>query len=193
MELVLGRRGHVKIEESKEVKTEFFRTKVIKDHIIHRQSETDDQLYEFEEKPLGFLFDKVGKGDSVSIENLKDYAQSHPSTFRRFLASWTESLKRTAKKHHLIEETGTRMMEVNIAVSVIVLFLGLFLIIVGITAGFFTLVAGGIQAAFSPAFKRRSWRGALQFRQWQAFRRFLKDFSRLDEAPPSSMAICLLR
>ena len=185
----LGRRGHVKIEESEEVKTGFLRTKVVKDYIIHRQSGTDDQFYDFEEKLLAFLFGEVGKGDSVSIEDLKDYAQSHTSTFQKFLASWKKSLKRTAKKHHLIEETGAKMMWANIALSVIVMLLGLFLILGGMVTGFFALLAGGIQAAFSPAFKRRSWRGALQFRKWRAFRRFLKDFSRLDEAPPSSMAI----
>jgi uncharacterized membrane protein len=63
----------------------------------------------------------------------------------------------------------------------------LFLILAG--AAFVNLLLFGMFALWRTGWVRRSKQGALVAARWQAFRRFLRDFSRLEEAPPASLAL----
>jgi uncharacterized membrane protein len=44
-------------------------------------------------------------------------------------------------------------------------------------------------ASLNQLWVRRTQKGALLHARWRAFRRYLDDFSRMEEAPPASLAL----
>jgi len=53
----------------------------------------------------------------------------------------------------------------------------------------FRRVFGNAGSALHRLWVRRTPKGALLYARWQAFRRYLKDFSRMKESPPASLAL----
>lgn len=189
----LAQRGFLKIKEESKVKSGLFGTKTDYDYILERLPKEDAPLKLFEQELLSYLFETIGTSNNtpttVSMDQIETYAKHHTHSFQSFVNKWQNQVKAQAKTYAFVEKTGTYMMFVNIAIGVSVVIVGVFLLVNGIFAGVLDVFLGILQAAFSGLFRRRSKEGALQFQQWDAFRKFLLDFSNLKEAIPASMQI----
>ena len=185
----LARRGWLKITETKKEKQGFFGSKIEYDYELELLDEPKDKLQNFEAQMIAYFFRTIGNDKTVTMEEVKDYAKSHTTSFQGFMKKWKKSIKTAGKKNRFIEPTGTIMMSVNIFVGAAVAITGVVLLTEGMYGGIVSLVLGITQALFSGLFRRRTKEGAQQLSKWAAFRRFLLHFSNLKEAAPSSMII----
>ncbi|MDO8885684.1 DUF2207 domain-containing protein [Candidatus Oleimmundimicrobium sp.] len=185
----LARRGHMKIKENVVIRKGFFKKKEDYDYTIAKMDKSSDGLKKFEKTLLNLLFNKVGNGQKVSLEEIKKYAKKHSSSFQSFFKNWKKEVVSDAKKQKFLERKGL-VIGLNILVSMTVIIFGILILATWeISWGFIAIVSGIIQLLLSFLLKRRSYKAALQFQQWAAFRKFLLHFSNIKEALPSSMVI----
>ncbi len=185
----LARRGHMKIKEKVVIRKGLFKKKEDYDYTIEKMGKSLEGLKKFEKTLLNLLFNKIGDGQKVSIEEIKEYAKKHPSSFQTSFNNWKKEVISDAKKQKFLERKGS-VIGLNVFVSVMVIVFGILILAKWeILWGFIAIVSGVLQAVLSFLLRRRSYKAALQFCQWAAFRKFLLHFSQIKEALPSSMEI----
>ncbi len=172
----LARRGFMTIKEEEVEREILFMTKSDYDYVLTRQQSDKTPLNTYESNLLKFLFDEVG-------------AKNSPVAFRSFFEGFKQEAQAAAKAHGFLERRGS-VIALNVAVSFMLIGFGAFVISVfKIGYGLISIVVGFIQILLSFLLRRRSPEAALDFKKWEAFKRFLLHFSNLKEAPPSSMVI----
>lgn len=149
-------------------------------------------LEDLEGRLVRLIFTHAAKnGRSATIEDIKHYAMTHPSGFSSTVISWKSAATKHAERLGLVGTMGHGWK-------------------VGLWAGAITVAVGGL---FSSAFtwsvaavvvalpcaaaialiaanmSRRTQEGADLHAQYLALERFLRDFSRLNEAPPKSVVL----
>ncbi len=185
----LARRGYMKIKEEMVIRKGLFRKKEDYDYTIEKMDKSPEGLKKFEKTLLSLLFNKIGDGQKVGMEEIKEYAKKHPSSFQSSFNSWKKEVVSDAKKQKFLERKGSTI-GLNVFVSVTVIVFGILILVKWeILWGFIAIISGVLQATLSFLLRRRSYKAALQFRQWAAFRKFLLHFSQIKEALPSSMVI----
>lgn len=186
----MGRRGIIKIAETTETQSGLFGSKTRYEYTIERMPRDGRiSLLSIDGMIYDLLFNTIGKGDSVTMGQIKKYAQTNPQKFKNKIDEWEKTVSNEAEKHGFIEARGTYAMYANIAAGSVVAVIGFALLVNEFYTGVVALILGIFQTLVSSLFKRRSHKGALQYRQWSAFRRFLLHFSNMKEALPSSMTI----
>ncbi len=168
------------------------RLKDVKTYAFTRTEKPDDDLTGLERDALRLMF-KNATGNVVTSWSL-----AHgDGDFRKDYLTWLEHVKLAAEPHALFDSESDRMRRRVIVAGLlldvaapIVLIAGTLIIAYsawGTFAGL--LIAGLLLLILSPHIRRRSLEGATQFAEWQAFRRFLTDFSQLKDAPPRAIAV----
>jgi len=189
----LARRGFLKIKETTAAKKGLFSSSKSYDYVIEHLSKDETSLKPFEQNLINYLFSKIGASagttNTVSMDQIEDYAKSHTRSFQNFINKWKNQVIAQSKQYGFIESTGTYIMYLNIAIAIILMATGFLLVFSGIIGGIFTIICAVVQISVSGLFKRRSKEGALQYEKWVSFRRFLLHFSNLKEAIPESMEI----
>lgn len=141
---------------------------------------------------IRILFDDVAAGRStVSLPEIEAYAKANPETFSESIKVWKASAEAAAETEGFFESESWSWQ------------IGMFIVAVALGAA---AVFGVVQTA-SPwplcvpvpvvialvvmgiFMRRRSRRGGELYRTYVALRDFLKDFSRLEEAPPASVVL----
>ncbi|HDP70648.1 MAG TPA: DUF2207 domain-containing protein [Actinobacteria bacterium] len=185
----LARRGYIKIKEEMVTRKGFFREKEDYDYTIKKIDKPTEGLKKFEKTLLSLLFNKIGDGQKVSMEEIKEYAENHPSSFKNSFENWKKQIVLEAKSHGFLEKKGL-VIGLNVLVSMMVIGFGVLILAKWqISWGFIAITFGVLQVCLSVLLKRRSHKAALQFCQWAAFKKFLLHFSQIKEALPSSMEI----
>ncbi len=168
------------------------RLKDVKTYAFARTEKPDDDLADLERDALRLMFRDATGGTVTS------WSLAHgDGDFRKGYLAWFEQVKRAARLHALFDGESDRMRRrvivagllLDVAAPVVVI-AGTLMIAYrawGTFAGL--LVAGLLLLILSPHIRRRSREGATQLAEWQAFRRFLTDFSQLKDAPPPAIAV----
>ncbi|MGQ0548307.1 MAG: DUF2207 domain-containing protein [Armatimonadota bacterium] len=168
------------------------RLKNVKTYAFARTEKPDDDLADLESDALQLMF-RNATGATVTSWSLAHGG----SDFRKGYLAWLEHVKQAARAHALFDGESDRMRR-RVIVAGLLLDVAAPLVVI---AGTFTiayqawgtfaglLVAGLLLLILSPHIRRRSLEGATQFAEWQAFRRFLTDFSQLKDAPPPAIAV----
>lgn len=185
----LARRGFIKISEVTQVNQGFLGNKTDYNYYLKKIKDPDDTLSSFEINLMDYFFNDIGIEGTVSSEQLKSHAQTAPAGFKRFINDWKKLAIKESETFNMVERASLQLVVINIIVGLFISVFGIILIAGGIIAGFVSTFLGILQALLSGVLKRRTREGALQYRQWTAFRRFLLHFSNLKEAIPTSMAI----
>jgi uncharacterized membrane protein len=179
--LDLGRRKYLKLEQESDAQGN-------RSYVMVRTEKPDADLRDFEQNVLSLLFAQIGSGGRVPFDGLKEYAKQNPTEFRAAYANILEQVKALGKsRNYFAKHAGLR---------VLVVFLGLAIIIVGLASALAHaclclsgIAVGALLVVLNFTLKQWSPEGTEQLVKWRAFRKFLTDFSRLDEAPPASVAI----
>lgn len=154
---------------------------------------------------IDFFFKKVGTGGRFDERMLKDYGARHPSDVRNLIRDllrqgkeWWVGQLRT----EFVERTSGRAYVLFVAAALACMVLGGLALGYGIQAiaggpgrgslPFGFVVAGVPFVVFilvGRAIRRWSPAAYLEHKRWQKFRRFLKDFSAIEQAPVRLLAI----
>lgn len=144
-----------------------------------------------DEQLMTILFDGAGDGTRVDLAALKEYAKANAKTYTSDIAAWKTAAGDEAKRLSLIEadssswQAGTWFVAVLIAgvgVGASVFTEEVVPLIVALAAA----IACGVMSTFM---RRRSREGNELYVKYRAVRDFLRDFSRLKEAPPASVIL----
>jgi len=190
----LVRRKILKLRvELREVKG-FFGQKAEEEHIFELVKDADlSNLSPHEKYLVDWLIRDIGDGAKVSLEEIERSSETKTGA-RRFKADfddWVEHVKNEAEKNAFFDKSAVRGNIFGALAAIIGFVYGI------LTATFFGNVLGLIVLVFSSVIlliysltiRRRSRQGALQFRKWKAFRRFLTHFSQIDKAELPSVIL----
>lgn len=133
----------------------------------------------------------TGAGNTFTFESIKAYAKSDAKTYAEKLDAWKAQVKGEVEAAGYIEsDSVTAQTIAGILVVADIVVAG----VVGAYGGslIFALIIAAFaipSAVFTALMKRRSKEGDELYRRYTGIRNYLKDFSRLDEAPPTSVVI----
>lgn len=137
------------------------------------------------------LLIKTGWSDTeFSFDSIEAYAKKHPQSYLEDIKTWKTSVKGQVEIENLIEAQSNTMQGIAFALAIIMALVTVLLFIAQCTiAGIMTalLVVPTVVMAFF--MKRRSREGAELYQRYQGLNNYLKDFSRIDTAPPTSIVI----
>ncbi|MGH2404642.1 MAG: DUF2207 domain-containing protein [bacterium] len=168
------------------------RLKDVKTYAFARTEKPDDDLADLERDALRLMFRNATGGTVTS------WSLAHgDGDFRKGYLAWLERVKQAAHTHALFDRESDRARK-RVIVAGLLLDVAAPLVVIagtltiayrawGTFAGL--LVAGLLLLILSPHIRRRSIEGATQLAEWQAFRRFLNDFSQLKDVPPPAIAV----
>lgn len=137
-----------------------------------------------------FLLDRYGDGQSVSFDQIKAGAKKRPTEFQNMFAHWQSLVKEEARSYGFFDTTTGRGRLIGaLAGLAYVLAGGVLIWQEALPAGIVLILTGAALATFALCMRRRSHEGATQYARWKALKRFLRDFSSMEDAPLPSLAI----
>lgn len=145
-----------------------------------------------EKATLALLFRRIAEGrPSVWLGSIREYGRKHPEEFLAAMKSWQATLETEVYARHFFEKPGRRIGAAMGVVAFLSLGAGLFL---GVTMENFIppilLIPTGIAllviANYMP---RRTRVGNDLTARCKALRNWLRDFSNLDERPPTDVKV----
>ncbi|MBK5224474.1 MAG: DUF2207 domain-containing protein [Acidimicrobiia bacterium] len=183
--LDLARRGHMTIEE---VPTERLLRKDTVEHTFTRSSHrTTDGLRPFENRAVQWLF---MEGDTITQSELVERNREHQSAATSFWTGFQNEVKDDLKRRKYVVGGKGAAFALHVllicalgAVGVLALAFGAWIPAAVALAGALVLIPFGF------LLRSRTPAGTRRFTEWTALRRFLKDFSSLDEAPVGHLAL----
>lgn len=178
----LARRGFLTIEEiqGEEGNYKFTKAKV--------SQEQAQGLLAFEAKLLSFLA-KVGD-EEFTLTDFQQYAKTNKTAFATFWKEWGKEVQESAKRHHFFAEDAKQAAWFLIpAVGIIILgpiaaSQRLFW-----TAGVCMFAGVALSILSGVAASSLSDQGHEEYTKWKAFRRYLRDFSRVERARVGSLGV----
>jgi uncharacterized membrane protein len=134
----------------------------------------------------------IGNGSYVILDEISDYAKttSGAQKFSRDYNYWVELANEEAEKNNFFDKTSKKGKIAGLLTSFA--FFGLGMMLTGVLnagTGVVLIIQAIILFIFSIRLNRRTAYGNEQYVMWQAFKNFLKDFSRLDKAEIPSIVI----
>lgn len=187
----LVRKKYLKIEiEKKEVK-KLFGTKTKEDYSIVKLKDADNNLLEHERYFLNWMLNDIGDGSRLTFKNIERCTKSKTAAlkFKGSYEAWADIVKMEAEDKIFFDRTIGKGKVIGSIFALLDIAAGVIFIILGGIAGIMDIIAGILLMIFSLTFKRRTKYGATQFAMWNAFKRFLREFSNLKEAIIPSLII----
>ncbi|HSK48804.1 MAG TPA: DUF2207 domain-containing protein [Coriobacteriia bacterium] len=160
--------------------------------VLQRVREKEAQASVLDRQLLSLLFDTVGGGqDTVGLNELPRYAKANPESFSESVKAWKDSASAQAEVLGFFEPEGRAWQIGTFIVAVFLVVVAIFgTVLTGSGWPLLVPVPVAITLAVLGIFmNRRSREGNELYRTYVAVRDFLKDFSRLEEAPPASVIL----
>lgn len=204
--LDLARRHVLHIQEENFEKKGIFRSKDIityriilqRPDLIGRASSGGDdnklpiQLRTHEKKLLDLLFKTISAGeDHLYMYDIEVWAKENGLLFHDFWSKWKNDLENRGKALAFFDDTAERYKLIGIITGIVMFIIASVMLGKGIAVPFaWGLVIGSVILFVIPLFyKRRSLSGQEDYVKWQAFRRFLLDFSQMERYEIPSLAV----
>lgn len=178
----LAQRGFLTITEERTDRL-LFGDKV--DFRFERQ-QGEGELTPYERKVLDRLF---AKGDVTTQSELIAWAKGAPTTAQSFWTGFQSGVKADLSRRgyvdpHRVKAYGLQAVNVLAVGGFGVLAVSQFAI-----GGMLCILSAIVMVPFSLLLRRKTEIGTRRLTEWEALRRFLKDFSRLDEAPVGHLTL----
>lgn len=151
-----------------------------------------DGLMEIDKKAFSLVFDTVGGGHSpVSLDNIRAFAKESPREYVRAADSWQNAVSYNVSLNRFFEVQGDRIKQVFIGVSIGVVVIALiFSLLIENFVPLLALIPGAaVMFGIAFAMPRRSAKAVEVYARCEALKRWLKDFTALDEAVPTDTKI----
>ncbi len=183
----LVRRKYLKlIVEQRELKG-LIKNKVENDYAFELKDDADLNLLSSHEKYLiDWMISTIGNGKRVSLDEIEQYSKTMKGAenFKADYDAWVQYVKNEAEGLSFFDRSTIKGQIFGVVAAVIGMIYG------GVTAALHENFIGLIVLMFSSfilliyslLIRRRSRYGVEQFKQWKAFRKFLRHFSRIDKA-----------
>jgi uncharacterized membrane protein len=206
----LIRRGVLKAQPVSVKKGGLLGEKTVTDLRVELGSYETGALEVFERRVLNLAARVLSRGP-VNLTDFEERIKDDREANRSSYESFTDDLKRDVEGRDLVEKSPGRwlgpaavlvglvgaawfvlsLLGVNVVSLFCLIFSSFFSIIV---AGFIVWVTYRVVSRFAGSALHRMWvrrtpKGALLHARWRAFRRYLTDFSRMEESPPASLAL----
>ncbi len=184
--------GAVRIDSGSYQEKGLLRERTKEDYYITRLPAADAVESPVDREALDLLFGRVADGaDSLWFGSIKQYGEDHPEEFTEALDSWQGVLSAETNKQDFFEAKSERYRTVVLVALAVVLGLGVAASLVSDTFiplvfALPTAVALGVIANYMP---RRTVRGNNLVARCKALRNWLRDFSSLDERPPTDVKV----
>ncbi len=185
--------GAIQINKGSYEKPGVFGSKMTDDYYLTRIPAVADTLTNpIDVKAMDIMFDDIAGGaDSLWFASIQKYGKDNPETFVAAMTSWQGRVEAETNKRDFFEVKGLKV-QMQMVSAAIVLFVAA--IILGfVLSNFFPLIfiipvaiALFVIANYMP---RRSREGNNLFAKSGALKKWLKDFSALDERPPTDVKV----
>jgi len=151
------------------------------------------ELEPFEVEVLEAVFRRAGSGDTVTSDQVKSWGKkivSSKSNFLRFVEAWGPRLRSWFERNFFpLDDPKSEQARIAFTVFAVIVMVVAFFI--GFGGSLF--VAGPVGAVLvAVAWKslaRRTPQAALEVKRWEAFRRFMTDFSAMKDAGPQLLPL----
>ncbi len=189
----LVRRGALRLivtSERREILGGLLGETTVQEYIIERVRDGEARLSDAERYLVnGILFHDI-TGDRVSLKAFQQNARAKPRAAYHRFKTWRGMAKREAKRFEVVDPTSKAMCAVGASVGFAML-VGSIILAAAMQSPTFvaSAILGFALLPGSFAILRRSREAARHLRRWQAFRRYLTDFSRLSEYPPPAVVL----
>ena len=190
----LAHEGYISINRGTYARpSSFGRQEQVADYYITRSStKTLEGADVIDRKAIEFLFDTVGRHqNSIWLGSISQYGKSHARTFDSKMRSWQGQVSAAVGKMSYFEAKGSMlqstmaMMGIGYAVA---MFIAAFLM-VNFWPVLFGVIGGVALFAISNFMPRRSQEGLDDYERSRALKRWLKDFSALNERVPLDVKV----
>ena len=170
------------------------RSQVTNDYYITRLPGWREKVAgsKLDERAMRFLFEKVAPGSgALWFGTIAQYGKDHPTAFMNEMEGWQGVLTAETNKCDLFEAKGMHYQGVMVTIAVIGLVAGV--IAAMELDNFVPLIAAApaivVLFVISAVMPRRSERAVELHAKCEALRRWLKDFSALDERLPTDVKV----
>ena len=171
----LAQRGYLTIEETD------------KDHKFTATDKSRGGLLEFERMALSKLFEN---GDESSQKQITAWAKAHRTTAASWLTSFTSAVVKSYEaKGYQVKGQAAGWVLYLLLVALLGGFAAIAITNEAFAAGGAAIGAGVLLLACMILLRRRTPAGAQRYAEWNGLRKFLKDFSQLEDAPSGHMAL----
>lgn len=171
----------------------FGRSETVDDYYITRVSAVERTVTDpIDLAALNFLFGTIAAGgDSLWFGTIEQYGKKNPEKFIEGMKSWQGVVSALTNKQDFFEQKSKRYRGYLIAAAVLVAIagIGIFILMSNFIPLIFmlpTAIALGVIANYMP---RRSVWGNNLVAKCKALRNWLRDFSTLDERPPTDVKV----
>jgi uncharacterized membrane protein len=181
----LARRGHLRIEEI-EVERRLRRPRLSYGFVKTDSVETS--VKRFERRLLRWLF---RSGDTVVTQDeLVERAKADPAKANTFWKGFQKEVNEELDRRTYLARGKGVAFGLHAAIVAVLVAAGVGSILLGAVApGIVGLVAAAIMAPLGILHRSRTPAGTRRHAEWSGLRRFLKDFSSLDEAPVGHLVL----
>lgn len=149
-----------------------------KDYIIKRNdSNTNIELMNHELMLLNWLFNIIGNGENITLNQIKDFTRKNVSAieFKQEYLSWCKTVNKTSKRNDFFK-SGKVALFFGIAISILYTFVSVFLTIYFNHYRYlFLLILSLITFIYSLNIIKRTPYGQKQYELWMSFKRYLRD------------------
>ena len=137
------------------------------------------------------LLIKTGWSDTeFSFDSIEAYAKKHAQSYLEAINAWKANVKGQVEIENLIETQSKTAQVIAFALAIIMALVAVLLFIAECTiAGIVAAVLCLPTLGMAFFMKRRSREGDELYHRYQGLNNYLKDFSRIDTAPPTSIVV----
>ncbi len=189
----LIRKKYLLLEEVSVDRKSLFGSKKITDYMISLNDEKPlTGLKSHESFLVNWFINDIGNGHDVLLDDIKEYSKKTKTAmdFKGSYDLWCEKAEMEARKNKFFDNSAKKGQIIGIVSSLLFVTAGIALPAALYTNyGLILFFLGVVMFIFSARIKRRSAYGNEQYAMWKAFRKFLKDFSRLKEAEVPSIIL----
>ena len=170
------------------------RGKPVEDYYLTLMPEALDlvEIDELERKAINLIFGDIARGENqLWMKSIELYGKDHPEKLADKMKSWQGKLTREVENAHLFEEKSDSLQGTMffIAIAYIVVGLAIWMFNDNLIQMLPILPASIILFAISHFMSRRTTRGAEVAAKSNALKKWLKEFTRLDERPPTDVKV----
>ncbi len=167
--------------------------KQVSDYYLTRMRDAEYKLSSsIDRKAMEILFDKVGAGrEQIWLSEIKTYAEAHPEAFQVALAEWQGLVESHTMNQHFFETYSKTKRFQMMGVAALLFFVGVFAGVMtdSILSVIVSVVVAIILFIVSFFMERRTQKGADDYAKAMALKRWLEDFTALDERPPQDIKV----
>lgn len=192
----LVRRGYIQVDYQGQSTTD----KNADYQLILNQQQDRTSLKPYEEHLLRWYFEIMPRDKGkISLKEIENYAKNK-STAQKYLdenVRWTNHVKTAALKNDFFDEASEQVFKKNKKWIIIVTVVSIAFFFYALNKGMdiarlsigFSIALLVVMSSYFIHIKRRSIQGNDEYVKWNAFKKFLSEFSRFDDYPLPSIVI----